>query len=147
MIDLLLISIFVISLLLPSKFDRTIALIFICVTVIHEIFLSDLEGFIYYGSAAFFDLLIILLLSNISTKLSINLQNLCIFSMVLNFVGWLNWFNYMPPTVYNNSYILYYLMVLITILYNGFMGKTKVDIFDTSFSSNIYSSNNNSNII
>lgn len=134
-------------LLITSKLDRICITVFILITLFHEIFLSNLGGFWYYITAANCDLLIICILGQLSfrTRLSVNLQYLSVLSIILNLNGWLDWYSYKPPGVYNTSYLLYYLVVLLTIIYGRHMGTTKVDSLNFSIYGNNCSSNSINN--
>lgn len=147
--DLLFLSIAASILLITSKLDRICVTVFILIALFHEIFLSNLDGFWYYISAANCDLLVICILGQLSfrTSLSVNLQYLSVLSIILNLNGWLDWYSYKPPDVYNTSYLFYYLVVLLTIIYDRFMGTTKVGICDTIIFGNTCTSNNINNTI
>lgn len=92
--------------------------IFVLITLLHELFLSDLDGFAYYGSAALFDFFIIALTSGISPtpKTVIELHAICAASIVINFIGWALWVSYMPPDAYNTLFIVLYAWAVFILL-------------------------------
>lgn len=63
---------------------------------------TPLGMFAYHGSAALFDLALLmcapLLLSG---RLCDDLQALCLASIVINFLGWIAYLAYAPPSLYN----------------------------------------------
>ncbi len=94
------------------------AITFVGITALHELFFSNYEGLYYYGGAALFDLFIIILISGINPvpKMVLTLQKICIVSMLVNLLGWILWFLYYPPLIYNVSFIGIYIWVLITLI-------------------------------
>lgn len=84
----------------------------------HDAFLSHLDGLSYYGSAALFDLLAIILMSGIRPVpvMVVRLQRICVASIALNAAGWVLWASYFPPLAYDLLFICVYLWALITLL-------------------------------
>lgn len=96
-----------------------VAVVFVSLTLAHEIFLSVYDGLLYYGSAALFDAAIIITISGIRPlpKLVLDLHRVCVVSILTNFLGWCAWYFYMPPGAYNTAFLFLYtwaFMVLIT---------------------------------
>lgn len=76
-----------------------------------------LEGLWYYGSAALFDLAFIgATVSFSDSKLLDSLCNISIVSMLLNFFGWLLWFNYYPPAHYDLAFLCLYTWAVVVLL-------------------------------
>lgn len=98
------------AVILQPTMDRaSAAIVFTSAAVVHEMLLSSLDGFSYYGSAALFDLIVILILTIIPvTRLSIRLQVISFVSAILNFIGWVMWTLYLPPDWYNAAFIVLY---------------------------------------
>ena len=94
------------------------ALIFAASLLIHDVFLSELDGLLYYGSAALFDLMVITWLANLkgTSELTVNLLRISLASVVLNFTGWLMWVSYLEPSLYNISYVLLYSCAIIALI-------------------------------
>lgn len=117
----LLIAIVVLAFFQPNAPRFFAALIFVGITLSHELFLSNLDGLQYYGSAALFDLAIIILTSGINPvpKMVINLHRICIVSIIANLVGWVLWFLYVPPLFYDASFVLIYVWTLITLIHRN----------------------------
>lgn len=90
------------------------AALFVSITLTHELFLSDLDGLMYYGSAALFDLAIIVLTSGINPvpRMVLSLHRVCIASIIINLVGWALWFFYFPPLFYDLSFVALYAWAL-----------------------------------
>ncbi|ACG60389.1 hypothetical protein phiPLPE_67 [Iodobacter phage PhiPLPE] len=61
------------------------------------------------------DLLIIILTGQIRQmpKMVINLHRLCLVSIVGNGMGWLMWYSYMPPDLYNYFFVALYIWAII----------------------------------
>lgn len=132
----------------PDKERRAVAGVFCCATLCHELFLSDIDGFLYYGSAALFDLAIISILSkmHIISGIALKLQRICVVSIIVNFFGWACWYNYFSPVVYNLSFILIYLWVLALLLQRNThfdLGKTSMGGMCSGFRGNFTSGNYN----
>lgn len=94
------------------------ALVFVGVTALHEVFFSNYEGMQYYGSAALFDLAIIIIASGINPvpKMVLSLQKICIVSIVANLAGWIMWFLYYPPIIYDLAFVAIYAWTLIILI-------------------------------
>lgn len=116
----------IITLVQPNAARRVVAGIFCCITLSHDIYLSHLDGFLYYGSAAFFDLVIILLLAALYAPcdMILKLQKVCLVSILVNLIGWVCWYLYLPPVVYNVAFLLIYLHVLVILSHD--LGDTTV---------------------
>ncbi len=84
----------------------------------HDIFLSDLDGLEYFGSAALIDSLVIILLSSIKPipRLVLSLQAACLASIVVNFVGWWLWVRYLPSDVYVMSMTAIYTWIMVSLI-------------------------------
>lgn len=94
------------------------ACIFSGVTLVYDGISGGLEGAQYYFGAALADLIMIILLSGIypSTLLAVRLQYLCVASIGLNFIGWLAWFFYFSPAVYDGAFMVLYAVALYVLL-------------------------------
>jgi len=94
------------------------AVLFVGVTLLHELFLSHADGALYYGSAALFDLAIIILTTGISPipRMVVDLHKICMYSIVANFFGWVLWCNYLSPLAYNTAFVVIYAWALITLI-------------------------------
>ena len=127
-LTLLIYAIVVVAFIQPNAPRLFAAVIFMGVTLLHELFLSSYTGLIYYGSAALLDLAIIIIISGINPvpKMVLRLHNICIVSIFANLVGWILWFFYYPPLVYDTAFAAIYIWVLITLIkrdgLNGMVG-------------------------
>jgi len=100
-----------IALTLASLLARNACgLLFVAASFLHSTFLAHLDGFLYYGSAAFFAYLTLLLSSR-----SIVVQVICLISIVLNMFGYMVWYLYMPPTIYNYTCCILYIVAAFVI--------------------------------
>ncbi len=94
------------------------AVVFVVVTLSHEFFMSDTDGLIYYGSAALFDMGIIMLTSGINPihQMVTDLQRICLASVFVNFIGYFIWLSYLPPTIYDMSFMVLYAWTFIILI-------------------------------
>lgn len=90
------------------------AVTFVGVILLHELAFSSLDGLMYYGSAALLDLLIVVITSGINPvpKMVLSLQRLCLFSILLNLLGWVLWLLYLPPWPYDLAFVAVYAWAL-----------------------------------
>jgi len=72
----------------------------------------------YYGSAALFDLLAIILIANLAipSVLAKQIMTISVVSIIFNYFGWVLWVTYMPPTIYNWSFIVLNLCTIICLI-------------------------------
>lgn len=89
------------------------ALAYLLVNTSCEFFFADTDVY-YYGIAAMADLLIIILTGQIKhmPKMVINLHRLCLASIVGNGIGWIMWYSYMPPDLYNYFFVALYIWAI-----------------------------------
>ena len=102
---------------------RTVAVLFVILISAHDLIVTGLklEGLLYYGSAALFDLAFIVATISLSdSKLLDSLCNICIASMVLNFAGWVLWFNYFSPMHYDIAFLCLYAYAIVVLLRKDF---------------------------
>lgn len=101
-------------------------LLFVAASFLHSTFLAHLDGFLYYGSAALFAYLTLLLSSR-----SIVVQVICLISIALNMFGYMVWYLYIPPVIYNyNCFILYIVAAFIITMDRG----TRAGLYRGGFS-------------
>lgn len=136
---LLIYAIAIVAFIQPNAPRLFAAVIFIGVMLLHELFLSGYTGLMYYGSAALFDLAIIIIISGINPvpKMVLRLHNVCIVSIFANLAGWILWFFYYPPLIYDAAFVAIYLWALITLIkrdgLHGMVGGYTVDSWATCF--------------
>jgi len=101
---------------IPAR--RFVACVIAATEAVHYGFFNELDGLMYYGSAALFDLLAIILIVNLAipTVLAKQILYISIVSIVLNYIGWTLWLTYMPPTVYNWSFVVLNLFTIICLI-------------------------------
>lgn len=99
------------------------ALSYLIVNTSCEFLFADTDVY-YYGIAAMSDLLIMILTSQISPmpKMAINLHRLCLVSIIGNGVGWLMWYSYMPPDLYNYFFVALYIWAIIILCERDYAG-------------------------
>ena len=102
----------------PTVVRGYVALLFVGVTLLHEVFEGSLDGLAYYGSAALCDLAIIVLTSGITPvpAMVTRIHLVCFASIVANAVGWVMWSAYLTPTVYNAAFVLIYIVAVAAML-------------------------------
>ncbi len=118
-VDIALIALSAAALAQPTSTRRLIGAAFLMITLVHEWKFSDLEGIQYFGSAALFDLAIIMLLSGIRPvpKLVLYLQGICVASILTNLMGWVAWVLYLELDVYNDAMGVLYLCAIVALLH------------------------------
>lgn len=106
-ITYLIYALVVVALIQPNAPRLFAAVVFVAVISLHEALFSPLDGLQYYGSAALFDLLIIVLTSGINPvpRMVLSLHRLCIVSILANMAGWVIWFFYFPPLAYDLAFV------------------------------------------
>lgn len=106
------------ALLQPNAPRLFAACIFTGIILLHELVLSSYTGLQYYGSAALFDLAIIAITSGINPmpKMVISLHKICMLFIFANLAGWVLWFFYYPPLVYDAAMVLIYAWALVTLI-------------------------------
>ena len=124
MLTFLLIAIAVAVLLQTDKHHLFIGAVFVLLVLWHDtvflLFERDIYnmvphavgGLVYYGSAAVIDLLILTIIAATgnTSKTAQHLKTICFWFAIANFYGWIAWFTYNTPTLYNYScYVLYVL--------------------------------------
>ncbi len=149
MISILIYILTLVAVFQSDKERRTVAGVFCCFVLLHDIYLSQLDGFLYYGSAALFDLAIISILSkmHIIHNMVLKLQRICIVSIIVNIVGWMCWYQYLSPIMYDSSFLFIYLWTLAVLLQKDKhldLGNAPVDSLCIGICGNIVTSNYNS---
>jgi hypothetical protein len=111
LLELLFVVMCVLCVVQPTSQRIFAASAFVFTTILHDVLFYDLDGFLYYGSAACGGLLAAILMTGINPipKIILKLQIICIISSALNFFGYVIWFFYFPPLFYNLAFICLYL--------------------------------------
>ena len=142
-ITALFVALFVVAFIQPNAPRFFAAVAFVSITLLHELFLSDYDGLLYYGSAALFDLAIIILTSGINPvpKMVLSLHKICVASILVNLLGWVIWFFYFPPLIYDAAFVALYVWALITLINRSGLdvGGYTLDSWATCFRFNRYS--------
>ncbi len=118
---LLLLVMLAVALFQKERSRFFVCMTFACFTLIHDVVFRDVDGLLYYVSAASFDLLIIYLLTfeRGCKKLVTRLQILLLSSIALNFIGWMMWVSYIQPKFYNAAYLVFYFVTIVCMLHKG----------------------------
>lgn len=118
MMTVVLIALLVCVWMQPTLARGYVALLFAGVTLLHEIIGTRLDGIMYYGSAALCDLAIIVLTSGLRPvpAMVTRIHLICFASIVANAVGWAMWAAYLPPTVYNATFVAIYIGAVVVML-------------------------------
>lgn len=87
----------------PSESRLFTGGVFILVIILHELIFSAYTGIVYYGSAALFYLAIMIITAGAShlTSLVLDIHKICLIAIIVNAVGWIVWYIYFPPNLYN----------------------------------------------
>lgn len=117
-VTLLLFILLIVSALQRTDERQYAAMVFVSLAVIHHVFADNLNGWLYYFSAAMFDAFVVLftLKLRILSRAIKTLHDICYASIVLNGLGWAAWMLYLPPDPYNASFIVLYSWAIINLL-------------------------------
>jgi hypothetical protein len=94
----------------------------------HSLVVGGIENtpvglFVYHMSAAMVDYwLLICAAYSLSGRLSTDMQNLCLFSMIINFIGWVLYMAYAPPFSYNTAIMALGYVQYIRLITTGIYG-------------------------
>ena len=118
MIDILTAVIVVLATLQPTLHRFYVASTFAVLTLIHNYSMYELEGIAYYGSDALFYFAIIAITSKLHkiTDLTISIHRICLAAIALDAFGWVIWMLYIPPAVYNYSFMALYAYAVFTLI-------------------------------
>lgn len=122
MIDALFVTLFIVALL--TRHSAT--MLFVGLSIAHELLFGHYDNERYYLTAAIFDYAIILLI-----KRTTFIQLVAFSSIILNLLGFILWFFYYEPNLYNNSFgLLYSITIILTIKgdTNGDVGHNHTNI-------------------
>jgi len=91
----------------PSQSRLYTGAVFAGILLLHELFFSASTDLMYYGMASLFYVGIIMLTAVAApvTKLVLDIHKICLASIFINALGWVLWFFYFPPAIYNIAYI------------------------------------------
>lgn len=97
---------------------RTTAAVYIGLVWAADIFFGDLPGETYFVVMMFFNLSILLCLQFLvkPTELGVRLAHVSLLSIITNAVGLALWWNYYPPTIYVNMFIVLYGVAIVSLL-------------------------------
>lgn len=142
LLDILIILIIVISFCQRDPYHATVGTNFAMLICAHDLLCSalKLEGLAYYGLAAVFDLaFIVTTISFRDSKMLDSLYNICLTSIVLNFFGWILWFVFVSPIVYDISFLCLYIWAVVVLLKrDDYVGGFGVGRTGTNFHFNIF---------
>ncbi|MCK4843079.1 MAG: hypothetical protein KAT04_14555, partial [Methylococcales bacterium] len=94
MITVLLIMMGLVVIAQPSITRFALAGAFVGFTITFDLLSTGFSGDTYYILAAISDLMIIIAMTKLKeTWLSVGLSQVCLFSMLANFIGWIFWYN------------------------------------------------------
>ena len=101
---------------MPSR--RFVAYIIAITELLHYLLFNDSEGLLYYGSAALFDLLAIMMIAHLAIPTSLAKQVLfiCSASIVMNYAGFVLWISYLSPSLYNWGFVVLNLCTIICLI-------------------------------
>lgn len=109
MIDALFGTLFIVALLTRHSY----AMLFVGMALCHDAFFGEADGLTYYVTAGIADYVTILLI-----KRTTFIQLVVISSLILNLIGFLLWFFYLEPTIYNECFILLYIVTIVLTIKN-----------------------------
>lgn len=103
-----------VSVIQPSAPRLYSAVIFTALTIAHDLFFRHAVDLNYYLSAALVDLLIVALTSTVipAPKMLQSLHKICLFSVILNLIGWIMYMLYLEPAAYDAAFTLIYVYAI-----------------------------------
>lgn len=121
--------IFVMAFLQKDKARRKVALCYVTALAFSELFSVNITGQWYYIVCAFTATLVTFLLSFVTPfiKFTLNLQLICIVSILLNFFGWFIFRLGFSPILYNQAFIILYALTLMLFYDRNVVDKHRVD--------------------
>lgn len=117
-LTILFILLLIVVVLQPTRARVYTAAVFGQVAFFHDALTHHMEGGGYYIWAAAADVLVMILLIPVSSRciVAYRITHLAFMSILLNVLGWLLWYNFYEPTVYDASFIVLYVCALITLI-------------------------------
>ena len=106
------------SVIQPNRQRLFAGLVYSGLLIVNELLLFNETGLTYYAGSALFDLAAIIIISHAAkvSSMAVNLQKICLSSIILNFFGWVMWMLYMPPVMYNSLFVALYVCALLTLI-------------------------------
>lgn len=109
-------------------------MIFISTTLLHEIFMTHLNGFWYCASDAVTALFTLIILSRLQySDFIYQLMTACIMVILFSFAGWIIYELYLPVSIINACFVALYLYVCGLIYLKGKHEKFKLNSGDSFF--------------
>jgi hypothetical protein len=108
-----------VALLQPTPARLKVAGVFSGAALLHCIMGEQLDGNMYYLSAAVLDLAIIITITanfKETSQITRGIHRVCLASIVLNTSGWVTYMLYIPPSGYNLSFIFLHLWSIIILM-------------------------------
>ena len=104
--------------LCQSKKRRAAALVFAGINLYHGLCMAGFSDHRYFISGAFLAMLIIGVTANLPTvsKLTIDIQRICIADIIINAAGWVMYEFYLDPFIYNMAFTLLYSWAIVVLL-------------------------------
>lgn len=95
----------------------------------HEFIFSHEEGFLYYGTAAAFDTMLVLITANFKkiTRLIVNVQTYCLLSFIVNLAGWVAFMGYSSPAGYDAASMIVFTFAFLILTRNDDGGSFQLD--------------------
>ena len=132
------------SVIQPNRQRLFAGLVYSGLLIVNELLLFNETGLTYYAGSALLDLAAIIIISHAAkvSSMAVNLQKICLASIILNFFGWVMWMLYMPPVMYNSLFIALYVCALLTLITRNKsdVGEYKLDNRNFGFRTNYNSS-------
>ena len=117
-VNYLILMLCTVALLQPTPARLKVAGVFSGAALLHCVIGEQLDGGIYYISAAVLDSAIITITANFKevSQITRDIHRVCLASIVLNASGWVTYMLYIPPMGYNLSFIFLHLWSIIILM-------------------------------
>lgn len=103
----------------PSSERMGAACVYAGVNLAHLALISPwIGGYGYYLSAAMADIFIMAIIIQMPriTAVAISLLRVCLVEVIVNAIGWILWFKYFEPALYNSTFYLIYGWIVLILM-------------------------------
>jgi len=117
----LIVSILCVAAVIQGNASRWYIASCFCIGVLmHNAFFYHVENSMYYLSAAMIDLIVMVIISRFKCRAFVyKMLFVCVVSIMLNGLGWALWHFYLPPTFYDQLFLLFYCSVIAIFINEG----------------------------
>jgi len=118
LLTLMLAILIVVAALQPTAERKYAGMVFAVLAAIHHALMFNVDGWLYYFTAAIADAMVIMLTIRLRpiSKVIETVHTICYISILMNFIGWVMFMSYLPHHAYNASFLLIYGWAIINLM-------------------------------